>query len=135
MPGNYQKKQMSYLLLLGRILYSFIFAMTVLSHFSKGAADYAGAQGVPMPHIFVPVSGIIAFLGAISIILGYKAKLGALLIIIFLIPVSFFMHNFWAIDDPVMMMNQQAHFMKNISILGAALIISYFGSGPFSIDK
>ncbi len=85
-------------------------------------------MNVPMPNILVPVSGIIATLGALSIILGYKAKVGAWLIVLFLIPVSFFMHNFWENQE------QQTMFLKNMSILGGALMIAYFGSGPLSLD-
>jgi putative oxidoreductase len=45
------------------------------------------------------------------------------------------MHNFWIATDPMARMIQMAMFMKNLSMLGAALIIAYFGSGPFSLDK
>jgi putative oxidoreductase len=90
-----------------------------------------------MPTVLVLVSGIIALLGGLSILLGYKAKLGALLIVIFLIPVTFTMHNFWTITDPAQQMMktiQMSLFMKNIALIGAALMIAYFGSGPVSID-
>jgi putative oxidoreductase len=30
---------------------------------------------------------------------------------------------------------QMINFMKNISMLGAAFLITYFGSGPLSIDE
>jgi putative oxidoreductase len=126
---------MKFLVLLGRILFSLIFLMTILGHFSAPAIGYAASQGVPAASILVPLSGIIAFLGAVSIILGYKAKIGAWLIIIFLLPVTFSMHKFWAMTDPMMQQMQMAMFMKNISITGAALLITYFGSGPLSIDS
>ncbi|HXH19695.1 MAG TPA: DoxX family protein [Chitinophagales bacterium] len=45
------------------------------------------------------------------------------------------MHNYWAVTDPAMAQIQQAMFMKNISMLGSALLIAYFGSGPFSLDE
>ena len=44
------------------------------------------------------------------------------------------MHNFWAVTDPMMRGMQIAMFMKNVSMLGAALLIAYFGSGPLSLD-
>ena len=76
-----------------------------------------------------------AFAGGLSIVLGYKAKLGAWLIILFLVPVTLMMHNFWTIKDPMMRRMQQLMFMKNLSMLGAALLIAYFGAGPLSIDS
>jgi putative oxidoreductase len=108
--------------------------MTIRNHFSAGAAAYAGSQGVPLASIAVPLSGVIAILGGLSIALGYKAKLGGLLIVLFLAPVTVMLHNFWMVSDPMAAGMQEAMFMKNLSLLGAALMLSYFGSGPLSLD-
>ena len=126
---------MKYIPLVGRILFSLLFLMTIMGHFSSGTIGYATSAGVPMASVLVPLSGVIACLGAISIILGFKAKLGAWLIVLFLLPVTFMMHKFWGITDPMAMQMQMSLFMKNISLLGAALLISYFGAGPVSIDN
>lgn len=125
---------MRYLVPLGRLLFSLIFLMTALGHFSQGYVAYAGQQGVPMPSLLVPLSGLIAIAGGLSVTLGYKAKLGAWLLILFLVPVSLAMHNFWAVSDPMMRGVQLAMFMKNVSMVGAALLITHFGSGPLSLD-
>jgi putative oxidoreductase len=125
---------MKYLVLIGRILYSTIFLMTAKVHFSHGAVEYATAAGVPLPEVLVPLSGIVAIIGGLSIALGFKAKNGAWLIVIFLIPVTFYMHAFWKETDAMRMQMQFANFFKNMSMLGAALMISYFGSGPLSLD-
>ncbi|HVH68274.1 MAG TPA: DoxX family protein [Gemmatimonadales bacterium] len=125
---------MRYVVLAGRVCYSLIFLMTAFGHFSAGYVGYAAQQGVPAPGLLVPLSGIIAIAGGLSIALGYKAKIGAWLIVLFLVPVSFAMHNFWAVTDPMMRGLQMAMFMKNVSMFGAALLISYFGSGPLSLD-
>jgi len=126
---------MKIIVLLGRIFFSLIFLMTAMSHFSKGAIGYASSKGVPAASFVVPLSGVMAVLGAISIILGFKARWGAWLIVLFLIPVTFMMHDFWTVTDPQMKQMQMAMFMKNISMLGGALLITYFGSGPFSVDR
>jgi putative oxidoreductase len=44
------------------------------------------------------------------------------------------MHNFWAVQDSALARMHQVMFMKNLSMLGAALLISYFGAGPLSLD-
>lgn len=126
---------MKAIILIGRILFSFIFLQSVIFHFTPGAISYAGSAGVPYPSIVVPLSGVMACAGAISIILGFKAKVGAWLIILFLIPVTFYMHAFWKIADPVQAQVQTAMFMKNLSMLGGAFILAYFGSGPLSLDR
>jgi putative oxidoreductase len=84
--------------------------------------------------LLVPFSGVLAFAGGLSILLGYRAKLGAWLIALFLVPVTLMMHNFWAVHDPMMAQIHMAMFMKNVSMLGGALLISQFGAGSFSLD-
>ena len=78
--------------------------------------------------------GLLALAGALSILLGYRAKIGAWLLVLFLVPVTLAMHNFWAVHDPMMMQIQMGMFMKNVSILGGALLIAHFGAGPLSLD-
>ncbi len=126
---------MQYTVLLGRILYSAIFIISSFHHFSQHVIDYAASHGTPMASILVPLSGIMAFLGGLSVLLGYKARWGAWLLVFFLIPVTIIMHNFWTVSDPMARQMQMAHFMKNVSMLGAAFMIIYFGSGPLSLDK
>ena len=88
-----------------------------------------------MPTVLVPISGIMAIIGGLSIFLGYKAKWGAWLLVAFLIPVTLMMHAFWKLDNPMEYQVQMAMFMKNISMLGAALLIAWFGAGPVSLDE
>jgi len=123
-----------YLVPLGRFLYSAIFLMTLFGHFSAGYIGYAAQAGVPAPGLLVPLSGVIAILGGLSITLGYKAKIGGWLIVLFLVPVTFKMHAFWAVTDPMMHGMQLAMFWKNVSMVGAALLITHFGAGPLSLD-
>jgi putative oxidoreductase len=119
---------------LGRVLFALIFLMAGANHFSKQTIGYAASQGVPLASTAVPLAGVLAIVGGLSILLGYRAKLGAWLIVLFLVPVTFMMHKFWTVQDPMMAQIQMIMFMKNISMLGGALLISQFGAGPFSLD-
>ena len=121
-------------LLLGRLFYVAIFVMSGVTHFTAKPVAYAAAAGVPFASLAVPASGLLALAGGLSILLGYRARIGAWLLVIFLIPVTFAMHNFWAVKDPMMAQMQMAMFMKNVSMLGGALLISQFGTGPWSLD-
>lgn len=67
-------------------------------------------------------------------LLGYKTRIGAWLLVLFLVPVTFSMHNFWAMTDPMMVQIQQAMFFKNVALIGAALLLAHFGAGPLSLD-
>ena len=121
--------------LLGRLFFVLIFLMAGPNHFRSQTIAYAAAQGVPMASVAVPFSGLLAIIGALSILLGYRAKLGAWLIALFLVGVTPMMHNFWAVSDPMMHQMQMIMFMKNVAMLGGALLISQFGPGPWSLDN
>src|SRR5436189_1178802 len=116
---------MRYSVLAGRILFSLLFIVAGLGNFSSQTIGFAAAQGVPLASVAVPLSGVLALVGGLSIALGYKARWGAALIVLFLVPVTFMMHNFWAVKDPLVAQDQMAHFVKNISLLGSALFIFY----------
>jgi putative oxidoreductase len=120
--------------LLGRFLFTLIFVMSGPRHFMSQMIAYAASQGVPLASIAVPFSGVLALVGGLSILLGYHAKIGAWLIVIFLAGVTPMMHKFWGVTDPMMQQMQMVMFMKNVSMAGAALLISQVGSGPWSLD-
>jgi putative oxidoreductase len=124
---------MRYVVLAGRVLYSAIFLAT-FTHFTPQYIAYGAQQGVPAAGVLVPLSGVTALAGGLSVLLGYRARVGAWLLVLFLVPVTLMMHNFWAVHDPMMRQLQLAMFMKNLSMLGGALLISYFGAGPLSLD-
>ena len=122
------------LALVGRILFSAIFVIASFGHFTQAYASYAAKAGVPMPGLLVPGSGVLALVGGLSVLLGYHARIGAALLVAFLIPVTLWMHAFWRETDPAAAALQLANFLKNLSMLGGALLIIYFGSGPLSLD-
>lgn len=121
-------------ILLGRVFFALIFVMAGLNHFASQAIAYAASKGVPFASIAVPLSGVISLVGGLSILLGYRAKIGAWLVVLFLVGVTPAMHKFWAVTDPMMYQIQFAMFLKNLSMLGGALLISQFGAGPWSLD-
>lgn len=118
---------MRVILFLGRLFFSIIFILASFGHFTPVAAEYAASHGVPMPNILVPISGVMALVGGLSILTGFKARFGAWLIVLFLIPVTLMMHNFWAVEDSISASLQQTMFFKNLAMLGGALIITQFG--------
>jgi len=71
---------MKYAVLAGRQLFSLIFIISSARHFSSQAIALAGAHGVPLPDLLVPVSGIIALLGGLSVLLGFQTRVGACLL-------------------------------------------------------
>ena len=125
---------MKYAALAGRQLFSIIFILGSASHFSPSGFAYAAQHGVPWPGLLVPLSGIIALVGGLSVLLGYQTRLGAWLLVVFLVPVTLMMHNFWAMPDARTFDIEKAMFLRNVTMLGGALLICYFGGGPLSVD-
>ena len=121
--------------LLGRLFFALIFVMAGPDHFSSQTIGYAASHGVPLASIAVPLSGVIVLLGGLSILVGYRTRIGAWLIALFLIGVTPIMCNFWKITDPMSHQIQMIMFMKNLAMLGGALLISQFGPGPWSLDS
>ncbi len=119
---------------IGRVLFSLIFITSAFSHFTSGTIDAAAAHGVPLATVLVPAAGILALVGGVSVLLGYRARFGAFLLLLFLVPVTLVMHRFWSVADPQVASMQKVMFMKNLSMMGGALMLMYYGSGPASLD-
>ena len=124
-----------FLVLMGRILLAAIFVISSSGHFMPQTVNYAAHQGVPFAEVLVPASGLMALIGGLSVLAGYRARVGALLLVIFLVPVTLTMHAFWAVHDPQMAMMQLSMFFKNLGLMGGALLILYYGAGPLSLDR
>ena len=119
---------MDVLVLIGRILFASLFLGSAFAHLpqTKAMAGYAASKRVPSPAAAVTGSGVLILLGGLSVLLGLWADLGALLIIVFLVPTALIMHRFWAERDPMMRQNDQVQFMKNTALAGAALVMFAF---------
>ncbi|GAB4514603.1 MAG: hypothetical protein Kow0047_26510 [Anaerolineae bacterium] len=115
---------MDVLFLIGRIIYGGFFVFNGLNHFMQMGmlTGYAQSKGVPSPRLAVAGTGLLLLLGGLSILLGFQPYIGVLLLAIFLIPTSVMMHNFWAVADPQMKAMEMVNFMKNMALLGAALM-------------
>jgi putative oxidoreductase len=110
--------------LIGRIVAGGFFLTNALNHFAKieMMAGYAQAKGTPAPKASVAGSGVLLLLGGVSLLLGYHPTIGAALLVIFLLGVSFKIHNYWAVTDPQQKMSEQVNFMKNMALVGFLLM-------------
>ena len=120
--------------LFGRQLFSIIFILSSASHFKPATVEYAAQHGVPLASLLVPLSGVVALAGGLSVLLGYQTRLGACLLTLFLIPVTLTMHNFWAAPNAGAFQVESALFLRNVALLGGALLVGHFGGGPLSLD-
>ncbi len=110
--------------LVGRIVLGAYYLFNALNHFRNlnMLAGYAGSKGVPAPKLAVAGTGVLLLLGGLSILLGIQPTIGSILIVVFLVPVAFMMHNFWAVQDGQMKMMEMVNFMKNMALAASALM-------------
>ena len=116
---------MDAVLVIGRILFAFIFITSGIAHFAKleMMTGYAKYKKLPAAKLGVIASGLFFLLGGIYIALGFWVDLGALMLAITLILAAVIFHNFWKETDATAKQNESIAFFKDISMAGAALII------------
>lgn len=124
--------------IIGRTSIVAIFLMSALGNkipnYSKVVA-YMASEGVPAPQVLL--AGAIAFLiiGGITVLIGYKARIGASLLLIFLALATYYFHDFWTVQDAAKAQAETIQFFKNVSMMGAMLFIIANGSGAGSLDS
>jgi putative oxidoreductase len=125
----------SFFVLSGRILLSLIFVMSGFSKISgwENTLGYMASKGMPMTQFFLFMAIVIEIAGGLSLLMGYKTRVGASLLIVFLIPATLIFHNFWTLTGMEQQM-QMIMFMKNLAIIGGLLVVAGFGPGQISLD-
>ncbi|QEH34505.1 Inner membrane protein YphA [Aquisphaera giovannonii] len=121
----------------GRVLLCTIFLMSAVGNKIPNFRAVAGAmakEGVPAPQVML--AGAIVFLiaGSVSVVLGYGARIGAALLLAFLVLATYYFHDFWTVADPQAKQEQVIQFMKNLGLMGAMLLVIANGTGPMSLD-
>jgi uncharacterized membrane protein YphA (DoxX/SURF4 family) len=109
---------------LGRAIFGGFFLYNGINHFVKRRhlAGFAEMKGVPKPDLAVELSGAMMIVGGLSLLTGYKSRIGSALITAFLAGVSPQMHAFWKEQDPQRRQGEMVNFTKNVALAGAALI-------------
>jgi|SaaInl4_150m_RNA_FD_contig_51_1254197_length_671_multi_1_in_0_out_0_2 putative oxidoreductase len=120
----------AYTMPVARIFLAAIFLMSGLMKIGNfsGTAGYMASQGMPLTELFLVGAIILEVFGGLSIMFGYYARTGAVLLVLFLIPATIVFHPVWANAA------EQTNFMKNLSMLGALFMIASLGPGGYSLD-
>jgi putative oxidoreductase len=122
--------------LVARLLLSQIFILSGIMKVMDPAGTAAQMEGRGMVAVpfFLWSAAAVEILGALSLLLGFKARLGALLLFLFLIPVTLTFHNFWTYP-PEQQQQQMILFMHNLTLMGGLVLVMTFGPGPLSLDR
>ncbi|MEM9218727.1 MAG: DoxX family protein [Cyanobacteria bacterium P01_F01_bin.150] len=117
--------------LVARTFIALIFIQSGISKISgfSGTREMIANAGIPLAALVVIFTIVFQIFGGISLVLGYKAKIGAILLLVFLIPTTLVFHN------PIANPTQMIQFMKNLSMIGGLLMVLVYGSGPVSLDS
>ncbi|HEX6074708.1 MAG TPA: DoxX family protein [Micromonosporaceae bacterium] len=110
--------------LIGRILFVAVFLGSGLNHLTQtaGMAGYAESKRLPAARPMVLISGVWIIVGSLMVLLGLWGDLGALMLAAFVLLTAFLFHGFWQESDPMTRQNETAHFLKDVSLGGAALL-------------
>jgi putative oxidoreductase len=122
--------------LAGRILISVMF---LISGFFKvgGYAQivaYATAVHLPAPGVAIALAAAVELACGLAILAGFKTRFAAWLLFLYLIPVTYFFHNFWAVQGQEQQ-TQMVNFLKNAAIMGGLLVLAVHGAGAYSADR
>jgi uncharacterized membrane protein YphA (DoxX/SURF4 family) len=121
-------------ILIGRILLVLIFLKSGIGKIEnfEGTAQYMASNGIaPYTNFFLVGAIFFELAGSITVILGYFARFGAMLLLLFLIPTTLIFHNIFVDSvDPKTMIE----FMKNVAMFGGLLVLLAVGAGRFSLD-
>jgi putative oxidoreductase len=124
--------------LIGRMSVATVFLMSAVGNkipnFSN-VAGYMASEDVPFSKVML--AGAIVFLiaGSLSIIVGFKARIGAVLLLVFLVLATYFFHDFWTLEDAQAKQDQMIQFMKNLALMGTMVFLMANGSGRMSLDS
>tara|TARA_Y100000589_G_scaffold290006_1_gene292443 strand:+ start:240 stop:632 length:393 start_codon:yes stop_codon:yes gene_type:complete len=116
--------------LVGRILLASIFLWSAIKSIRtfETTAEMMRSHGIVVPQLLLLGAIVFLLLGSIAVILGIKARWGAVLLILFLIPTTIIFHPPTGDEESLI------HFMKNLGLMGGLLLIVTFGPGVVSFD-
>jgi putative oxidoreductase len=117
-------------LLIGRLCIGALFAPSGYGKLTgPGIAGMLTAKGAPAPEVLAIVAGAVELIGGLAIIVGFKTRLAAAIMIVFTIVATLLAHPYWI--DPT----QRIQFYKNVAIIGGFLYVFVRGAGPISLDR
>ena len=123
--------------LIGRVLISFIFLFDAFDSifYFKDTKETMISYGLTWHPDFLLISGIlILLLGGTLVLIGYRSGFGAILLLLYWVPVTFIVHSFWNDPEDIRRL-QSVLFTKNLAIIGGLLMVLVNGSGRFSVRR
>lgn len=121
---------------IGRVLLSLIFIAIGIGKIYgwSGFHQYMESKLPVAIPVLLSLSIAVEIAGGLTVLVGWRARSAAFMLLVYLIPVTAVFHNFWAMDG-MQAQIELINFLKNIAIMGGLLLIVAFGPGPYSVDS
>jgi len=120
---------------IGRILTALIFMISgffEIVGYSQ-TVGFAASKGLPLASVAIACAIVIEVLGGLAVLIGFKTRIAAWILFLYMIPTTVVFHNFWAMAG-MQQQDNMAHFMKNLAIMGALLLLASGAPTPYSMD-
>ncbi|AXL49454.1 membrane protein [Paraburkholderia caffeinilytica] len=130
------ENQKDTVILVARVLLMVLFVMfgwLKLTGFS-GTVAYMTSTGAPAPELSAIIAVVMELVVGIALLVGFYTRPLALLLAIYTLGTAFIGHHYWNMTG-AMQYDNMIHFYKNISIMGALLLLCVTGAGKYSIDR
>lgn len=110
--------------LLGRLMVGGVYLGAGINNLTNlnATAGYAASKGVPDPAVLVTAASALLLIAGLSILTGFLPRAGVAAALLFLVPVSLVMHNFWALQGLQAALEQHS-FLANVALGGGALMV------------
>jgi putative oxidoreductase len=122
--------------LLGRNLLAAVFVLSGINKLGNfaGTAAFMSSAGLPLAELLLVTTIAIELVCGLMLVIGWQTRFAALVLLLFMIPVTAIFHNPWAATDAALAQQQMIHFLKNIAIMGGLLNVLAFGAGSYSVE-
>ena len=127
----------NFVALIGRILVAAVFVLSGINKLGNfaGTAAFMSSAGLPMAELLLVPTIAIEIICGLMLVIGWQTRFAALVLLLFMIPVTAVFHNPWAAADAAMAQQQMIHFLKNLAIMGGLLNLLAFGAGSYSLES
>jgi uncharacterized membrane protein YphA (DoxX/SURF4 family) len=115
----------TWLPLIGRLLFVSYFLTMGASHLInfREHTEFIASKGVPLPKAATLLTIVTMVGGGVLVLLGWHRTIGYALLFGIILPAPFFLHHWWTVHEPLPRLSEFAHFVKDLSLAGAALLL------------
>jgi uncharacterized membrane protein YphA (DoxX/SURF4 family) len=123
--------------LIGRIIFGIYLLFSGFGGLANSSmmAGYAASKGVPAAGLAVVISHLLLLLAGFCFLAGWRPHLGVAALVLFMIPVTLAMHDFWSAPAATRMA-ETINFTKNMALTGASLMfLAIPRPWPYSLES